>query len=43
MLLKLDREDFSELLQEKPEIAAGIIRVLTHRLREANKQLNEFK
>lgn len=37
-LLKIRREDFTEILAEKPEISQGIIQVLTHRLREANKR-----
>lgn len=32
-LMKISREDFQEILSEKPEIAMGIIRVLTSRLR----------
>lgn len=38
VLLRISRDDFSELLIEKPEIARGILQVLTHRLREANKR-----
>ncbi len=34
-LLKISREDFEEILAEKPEIALGIIRVLSRRLRDA--------
>jgi CRP/FNR family cyclic AMP-dependent transcriptional regulator len=34
-LLKIARDDFEELLQEKQAIAQGIIKVLTRRLREA--------
>ncbi len=33
--LKIEREDFYEILGEKPEIAQGIIRVLSARLRDA--------
>jgi CRP/FNR family cyclic AMP-dependent transcriptional regulator len=36
--LKIQREDFVEILAQKSEIAYGIIKVLTHRLREANKR-----
>ncbi|MCC6810106.1 MAG: cyclic nucleotide-binding domain-containing protein [Deltaproteobacteria bacterium] len=36
--LKIQREDFAEILAQKSEIAHGIIKVLTHRLREANKR-----
>ena len=31
-------DDFTEMLAEKPEIARGIIKVLTRRLREANRR-----
>lgn len=34
-LLKITREDFQEIMAEKPEIAQGIIRVLSARLRTA--------
>jgi CRP-like cAMP-binding protein len=34
-LLKIAREDFQEIMSEKPEIAQGIIQVLTRRLRDA--------
>ena len=36
--LRIQREDFGEILATKSEIARGIIKVLTHRLREANKR-----
>ena len=42
LLLKIHREDFAELLHEKPEIASGIIRVLTFRLRDANLKSNSY-
>jgi CRP-like cAMP-binding protein len=34
-LLKITREDFEDIMTEKPEIAMGIIKVLTRRLRDA--------
>lgn len=34
-LLKIAREDFQEIMSEKTEIAEGIIKVLTRRLRDA--------
>jgi CRP-like cAMP-binding protein len=34
-LLKIAREDFQEIMSEKPEIANGIIKVLSRRLRNA--------
>jgi CRP-like cAMP-binding protein len=36
--LRIDREDFSDILTEKPQIAQGVIRVLTRRLRGAIEQ-----
>jgi CRP-like cAMP-binding protein len=39
--LKVDREDFYELMSEKSEIAYGIIRVLTSRLRTLNKKISD--
>ncbi len=38
--LKIEREEFYELMSEKIEIAHGIIHILTHRLREANEKLS---
>jgi len=37
-LLKIRREDFAEILADKPDISQGIIKVLTRRLREANRR-----
>jgi CRP/FNR family transcriptional regulator, cyclic AMP receptor protein len=34
-LLKISREDFQEIMQEKHAIADGVIKVLTRRLRDA--------
>lgn len=34
-LLKITREDFQDIMSEKPEIAQGVIKVLTRRLRDA--------
>lgn len=36
-LLRIAREDFQEIMSEKHEIAVGIIKVLTRRLRDAIK------
>ena len=38
-LLKLDRKDFSELLEEYPELAKGMLRVLSQRLRSTLEKL----
>jgi CRP/FNR family transcriptional regulator, cyclic AMP receptor protein len=34
-LLRISREDFQELLTDRPDVALGVIRVLTRRLRDA--------
>jgi CRP/FNR family transcriptional regulator, cyclic AMP receptor protein len=36
LLLKIGREEFKDILSERPEISLGIIKVLSRRLREAN-------
>ncbi|HZQ05655.1 MAG TPA: cyclic nucleotide-binding domain-containing protein, partial [Anaerolineae bacterium] len=38
-LLRLDQQSFQELLEERAEIARGIIKVLTRRLRERSREL----
>lgn len=38
LLLKIRREDFGDIMQQKPEIAQGVIKVLCGRLRSANKR-----
>jgi CRP-like cAMP-binding protein len=38
--LKIEREDFYEIMNERVEIAQGIIKVLTWRLRKQNSKLN---
>ncbi len=37
-LLKIGRDDFRDILTEHPEIAMGVIKVLSHRLRATNKK-----
>jgi len=37
-LLKIGRDDFRDILTERPEIAMGVIKVLSHRLRATNKK-----
>lgn len=37
-LLKISREDFQEILADDPEIALGVIKVLSRRLRKANEK-----
>ena len=37
LCLKIAREDFYEIMNEKPDIAHGVIKVLTKRLRDANQ------
>jgi len=36
MLLKIGREEFRDILTERPEISVGVMKVLSRRLREAN-------
>ena len=38
LLLKIGREEFKEILVERPEISLGIMKVLSRRLREANSR-----
>jgi HEAT repeat protein len=39
-LLRVGQDDFAELLRERPEVAVGVLRVLTRRLRAANERLD---
>jgi hypothetical protein len=39
-LLRVAQEDFADLLRERPEVAAGVLRVLTRRLRAANERMD---
>ena len=43
VLLEMGQEDFYQLLLERPEIAQAVIKVLTRRLREANRLISELK
>ncbi len=38
VLLKIGRDDFREILAERPEISLGVIKVLSRRLRETNRK-----
>ena len=38
VLLKIGRDDFRDILAERPEIAMGVIKVLSGRLRVTNKK-----
>jgi len=42
-LLRIGSEEFYEMLHEQVEIAEGVIRMLTHRLREADSQIKEMR
>ncbi len=42
-LLRLDKPSFDKLIHERIEIATGIIRVLTHRLRLHDQELDETR
>lgn len=39
--LKIEREDFYAIMNERVEIAQGVIKVLTWRLRDQNRRINE--
>jgi len=39
LLLKIDQEPFFELLDTQPEVARGVIRILSKRLRALNEKL----
>jgi CRP-like cAMP-binding protein len=38
VLLKIARDDFRDILQERPEIGMGIVKVLSRRLRDASRR-----
>ena len=38
VLLKIARDDFRDILLERPEIGMGIIKVLSRRLRDASRR-----
>ena len=38
VLLKIARDDFRDILQERPEIGMGVIKVLSRRLRDASRR-----
>jgi CRP-like cAMP-binding protein len=38
VVLKIGRDDFRDILSERPEIAMGVMKVLTRRLRETSKK-----
>ena len=42
-VLCVDQEAFYEVMREQAELAEGIVRILSRRLREANEQLEEAK
>ena len=38
-LLKIERDDFHEIMKQREEVAIGIIKVLNRRIRDLNRQL----
>jgi CRP-like cAMP-binding protein len=38
VLLKIARDDFRDILQERPEIGMGVLKVLSRRLRDASRR-----
>lgn len=43
MLFKIDQDPFYELLETRPEVAKGFIKILCHRLRAANQKFDALK
>ncbi len=41
VLLRIDKNDFYDILSQREEVAIGIIKVLSQRLRDLNKKLVE--
>ena len=41
LLLKMERDDFHEILKQREEVAIGVIRVLNRRIRNLNQRLLE--
>jgi CRP-like cAMP-binding protein/ATP/ADP translocase/HEAT repeat protein len=41
-LFRLDKAPFYQLMEERPEVATGIIRVLTRRLRNTDRELSQL-
>jgi len=42
LVLKVDRENFAELIHERPQIAFSIFKILTHRLRQKNMEADNL-
>jgi CRP-like cAMP-binding protein len=42
-LLRIDQESFFELMEDQPQVAQGVIRVLTRRLRDRVKDLDQLR
>jgi CRP-like cAMP-binding protein len=43
LLLRLAQEPFFELMEDRPEVARGLIRVLSQRLRARAQELTELR
>ncbi len=41
LLFRLDKEPFDEVMTDRPEIAQGVIRALTRRIREQGRQMSQ--
>ncbi len=41
LLFRLDKEPFDEVMADRPEIAQGVIRALTRRIREQGRQMSQ--
>ncbi|HVZ56751.1 MAG TPA: cyclic nucleotide-binding domain-containing protein [Chitinophagaceae bacterium] len=42
VLYRIDQEPFYDLLEQRPEVARGVIKILCNRLRSANQQISQL-
>ncbi len=43
LLLRIDKEDFDELIESQPEVAVGMLTILSRRIRNQNKLISDLK
>lgn len=41
LLLKMERDDFHEILKQREEVSLGVVKVLNQRIRDLNQKLTE--
>ncbi|HEU4573978.1 MAG TPA: cyclic nucleotide-binding domain-containing protein [Chitinophagaceae bacterium] len=42
ILYRIDQEPFYDLMEQRPEVARGVIKILCNRLRSANQQISQL-